>query len=239
MLPSAQKLREHLQGLYNEEKKDILQRFFKTGIGEYGEGDLFLGITVPQIRQAIKPYYSLPLEEIEQIINSQWHEVRLAAILILVKQAHNADAKKAHDIYTFYMNHVDDINNWDLVDLSAPQIVGNYLMDKDRSVLLTWAQNNHLWLQRIAIVATHSFIKQKQPDMTFQISDIYLHHPHDLIQKATGWMLREVGKKSGQEILMSDLTDHKKYQFMPRTMLRYAIERFPEDVRQKFLKGQA
>lgn len=238
MLPSAQKLQEHLQSLYNEDKKNILQRFFKTGPGEYGEGDLFLGITVPQIRQAIKPYLSLPLEEIEQLINSQWHEIRMAGVLILVKQTHKADTIKAHDIYTFYMNHVDHINNWDLVDLSAPQIVGNYLMDKDKFVLLTWAQSDHLWLQRIAMVATHTFIKQKQPDMTFLLADIYIHHTHDLIQKATGWMLREVGKHAGQQVLVDYLINNKRYQGMPRTMLRYAIERFPEDVRQRFLKGQ-
>lgn len=238
MLLSAQKLQEHLQSLYNEDKKNILQRFFKTGPGEYGEGDLFLGITVPQIRQAIKPYLSLPLEEVEQLINSQWHEMRMAGVLILVKQTQKADTKKAHDIYTFYINHVDHINNWDLVDLSAPQIVGNYLMDKDKSVLFAWAQSDHLWLQRIAIVATHTFIKQKQPDMTFLLADIYIHHTHDLIQKATGWMLREVGKHAGQQVLVDYLIDNKKYQGMPRTMLRYAIERFPEDVRQRFLKGQ-
>lgn len=239
MLPSAHKLQEHLLGLYNEEKRNILQHFFKTGPGEYGEGDLFLGITVPQIRQAIKPYLSLSLEEVEQLINSQWHEIRLAAVLILVKQMQTADEKKAYDIYTFYMNHVDHINNWDLVDLSASQIIGNYLINKDRSILLTWAQHNHLWLQRIAIIATHTFIKQKQPDMTFLLANMYIHHPHDLIQKATGWMLREVGKHTGQQVLLDYLTDNRKYQTMPRTMLRYAIERFPEDIRQKFLKGLA
>lgn len=239
MLLSARKLQEDLLKLYNEDKKNILQRFFKTGPGEYGEGDHFLGITVPQIRQAIKPYISLPLEEVEQLINSQWHEMRMAGVLILVKQTHKADTIKAHDIYTFYMNHVDHINNWDLIDLSAPQIVGNYLMDKDKSVLLTWAKSNHLWLQRIAIVSTHSFIKQKQPEMTFLLADIYIHHPHDLIHKATGWMLREIGKRSGEKVLMDYLSDNKKYQTMPRTMLRYAIERFPEDIRQKYLKGHA
>ncbi|MBN2689020.1 MAG: DNA alkylation repair protein [Gammaproteobacteria bacterium] len=224
------KLKAALQAQANPEKARILARFFKTGVGEYGEGDQFLGITVPKQREIAKQFVALALNDIGQLLQSPFHEERLTSLLILVAKY----PKKPEEIYNFYIQQFDKINNWDLVDLTASKIVGAHLFNNDRSIIKNWAKSEHLWTRRIAIVATHYFIRQNQFYDTLKVSKILINDSHDLIHKAVGWMLREVGKRdqNAEETFLK-----KHYQHMPRTMLRYAIERFPEDLRQQYLKG--
>ena len=231
------------------EKRRILQSFFKTGKGEYGEGDLFYGITVPQIRALAKRYRKdLEADEgavLEGLMCDAYHECRMLALLFLVEQMQKAEGAQAGFIFRFYMEHAAHINNWDLVDLSAPQIVGAFLLRrKNWKILKEYAQSSHLWTQRIAVVATFAFTKAGDTVPVYAISDLLLQHPHDLIQKATGWMLREAGKRISQEEEVRYLSQKRKasepprYRIMPRTMLRYAIERFPEALRKDFLQGR-
>lgn len=230
------------------EKKRILQSFFKTGKGQYGEGDLFYGLTVPQTRAVEKTYRKALAQDngqvLEDLITDAYHECRLLALFFLVKKMEKADEKQAEAIYRFYMAHAAHINNWDLVDLSAPQVVGAFLLRrKDWKILKEYARSSHLWTQRIAIISTFAFIKAGNTRPVYTIGDILLQHPHDLIQKATGWMLREAGKRVSHEEEVRYLSQKRKaseparYRLMPRTMLRYAIERFPEPLRTNFLKG--
>ena len=244
-----------------------LSRFFKTGPGQYGEGDRFLGIKVPVTRAVVKACWRemLPSDghaarpkndhaarpgdaqttfpELEECIRSEYHEVRLAALLTLVEIFHYA--KKAAEksgmlqkqCIDFYLAHTAYINNWDLVDLSCYPLLGEWLLDKDRSLLYELARSGKsLWEQRIGMVSTMTFIRHGQLEDTFAIADILLHHPHDLIHKAVGWLLREAGKKD-KAALVAYL--HPRYPGMPRTMLRYAIEKFPEAERQLYLTGHA
>jgi 3-methyladenine DNA glycosylase AlkD len=215
-------IRKELQRLADPEKAAILQRFFKTGPGQYGEGDTFIGVMVPQSRQVAKRFNDLALEEIRDLLYSDVHEERLVALLILVqKYAKLQDKEK---IVKFYLDNIKQINNWDLVDLSAPCILGAHLMDKDRSLLYRLAKSNNVWERRVAIVATHHFIRNNDFADTLKIAAMLLHDRHDLIHKAAGWMLREVGKRDVaalEQFLDSHCTA------MPRTMLRYAIERLP------------
>lgn len=218
----------------NPQKTKQLQRFFKTGKGEYAEGDLFLGITVPVTRNIVRGYRNLPLSELNQLIANKYHEIRLAALLILVYQFHKGDKKTREAIYEYYMIHTKYINNWDLVDLTAPHIVGGYLIDKDKDLLLKMVKSHNLWERRIAVLATFYFIKEKDTDTSFKLAKLLLDDPHDLIHKAVGWMLREIGKRVSREKEEKFLRLYAKD--MPRTMLRYAIEHFPEEKRQKYLK---
>ena len=215
-----------------------LSRFFKTGPGQYGEGDKFLGIKVPVTRQAVKQCWrQTSMEDLEECIGSEYHEVRLAALLALVELFAHAkkDPALQQACVDFYLANTDRINNWDLVDLSCYPILGVWLLDKDRSLLYGLARNGKtLWEQRIGIVSTMTFIRNGELQDTFAIADILLHHPHDLIHKAVGWLLREAGKKD-KEALVSFLKT--RYSTMPRTMLRYAIEKFPEPERQAYLKA--
>ena len=225
-----------------------LSRFFKTGPGQYGEGDKFLGIKVPVTREVVKACWKeTTLPDLEECIASEYHEVRLAALLTLVEIFAHAkrfrvkpgmrDVKPRmtqQECVDFYLAHTYRINNWDLVDLSCYPLLGVWLLDKDRQLLYDLARNGKtLWEQRIGIVSTMTFIRHGQLQDTFAISDILLHHPHDLIHKAVGWLLREAGKRD-KEALVEYL--EPRYQTMPRTMLRYAIEKFPEAERQKYLK---
>lgn len=229
-------VQKELTSYSSKEKALFLPKFFKTGKGEYAEGDKFIGVTVPNQRIVAKKYYSkISLKELEELLHSSIHEYRLTALIMLVykfeKQKSESERKQMFDLY---INNTDYINNWDLVDLSAPKIVGAYLFDKERTLLYDFAKTNHLWKQRIAIISTYYFIKRNEFEDTLRISEILLNHKHDLIHKAVGWMLREVGKMNLQveiEFL------NKNYKQMPRTMLRYAIEKFDEDLRQKYLKG--
>ena len=210
-----------------------LSRFFKTGPGQYGEGDKFLGIKVPVTREVVKACWKeTTWEDLEECVTSEFHEVRLAALLTLVELfKHNKKQQKEY--IDFYLNHTAYINNWDLVDLSCYPLLGVWLLDKDRSILYDLARNGKtIWEQRIGMVSTMTFIRNGQIDDTFAIADILLHHPHDLIHKAVGWLLREAGKRD-KDALVNYLKPRCKE--MPRTMLRYAIEKFPEAERKQFL----
>ena len=209
-------------------KAIILSRFFKTGKGEYGEGDKFFGITVPIQRQNAKKFVNLKLKEIQQLLKSKFHEHRLTALIILTLKYKKADEKIKKEIFYFYLKNTKYINNWNLVDLTAPNIVGTYLFEKDRTMIYKLSQSNNLWEKRIAILSTFAFIRKNQFNSTLQVASILIEDKNDLIQKAVGWMLREVGKrdlKIEEEFL-------KKYcKQMSRTALRYAIEKFPEKKR--------
>ena len=232
-------LRKDLRKLANPKKANILQSFFKTGKGEYGEGDVFLGITVPEQRK-VAVRYNLPagkagtldFRNIQKLLNSKIHEERLVALLILVEQYKKVDEANKNKIFDFYLKNTKRINNWDLVDLSAPKIVGRHLLDKDRSILYKFARSANLWERRIAILATFWFINKLQFSDALKIGEILIKDKDDLIHKAVGWMLREIGKRN-QKVEEDFLK--KFYKIMPRTMLRYAIERFSEDKRKFFL----
>lgn len=226
-------LTKELNSLADKKKAVILQGFFKTGPGQYGEGDIFLGLTVPIQRQVAKKYLDLSFSDIQKLLNSSIHEYRLVGIIILVNIYKKADEKLKKDIFNFYLKNYKQINNWDLVDLSAPNIVGDYLLHKPRSILYKMAVSNHLWKKRIAIVSTFAFIRHNDLVDTFKIAKILLADDHDLIHKAAGWMLREAGKRD-QKKLESFLNQYSGQ--MPRTMLRYAIERFEENLRRSYLK---
>ncbi len=228
-------LKSDLQKLTSSEKVLIYQRFFKTGPGEYGEGDVFLGITMPNIRKMVKKYYKdISISQLNKLISSKFHEERMTALLILVEKYQKGNQQEKKEIYDYYLNNTQYINNWDLVDLSSYKIIGEHLLDKDKEILYQLARSKDLWEKRIAIISTMTFIRNNQFKDTLAISEVLLRDNHDLIHKAVGWLLREVGKRDRgvEEIFLK-----KHYQSMPRTMLRYAIEKFPEDLRQKYLKG--
>lgn len=226
-------LEKELQLLKDTERGALLQRFFKTGKGQYGEGDIFFGLTVPQCRMYAKKYAALSYTGISKLLASPIHEKRLIGLLILVHNFEKGGEEEKKKVYEFYMKSLKHVNNWDLVDLTAGKIVGGYLFDKERSVLYDLANSKDLWEKRVAIIATFYFIAKGEFDDTLNISEMLLHDAHDLIHKAVGWMLREVGKKDGKiERIFLD----KYAATMPRTMLRYAIEKFPEDERQKYLR---
>lgn len=230
---NIENLRKDLAGLADFEKVNLLQRFFKTGKGEYGEGDIFLGIIVPNIRKVAKRYSSLELKDVKDLLYSKIHEERLCALFILVEKFSNANEQEKKAIFDFYIKNAKQINNWDLVDLSAPKISGSYLLNKPKNILYKLAKSKNLWEKRISILSTLTFIKSGDYDDTFKIAEILMSDKHDLIHKAVGWMLREVGKKSmNDEIRFLN----KYYKKIPRTMLRYAIEKFPEEKRQYYLK---
>jgi len=218
--------------LRNEEEVRGLMRFFKTGKGQYGEGDQFLGIRVPVTRDMVKRLWrDTTMLDLEQCIESPWHEVRLAALLVLIQQfKHNKKhPDNQRECIDFYLRHTDRINNWDLVDLSCYELLGTWLLDKDRTILYDLARNGKtIWEQRIGIVSTMQFLRNNQLDETYAIADILLHHTHDLIHKAVGWLLREAGKRDDKRLI--DWLN-ERHSTMPRTMLRYAVERLPEDIR--------
>ena len=207
-------------------------RFFKTGPGQYGEGDVFIGVRVPVLRKLAKEFRGLPLPEIDVLLCSTIHEERLLAILILSQSLNRCDAEHRKLVYDFYMSRTEHVNNWDLVDTSAPAIVGGYLADKSRKPLMKLAKSKSLWERRIAIIATQHFIRLGQFDDTLSISRMLLSDHQDLIHKAAGWMLREVGERDFLP-LVQFLDEHASN--MPRTMLRYAIEHFPADERKAYL----
>ena len=210
------------------------QRFFKTDTGEYGEGDQFLGVRVPLLRRHAKEYKNIPLKDVIHLLKSAYHEERLLALLLLVQKFVKGDVKEKKAIYDVYLKHTVYINNWDLVDSSAYHIVGAYLEDKDRRPLYRLATSKSLWERRIAIMSTYHFIKRNDFKDTLKLSSELISDEEDLIHKAVGWMLREIGKRDRS---VEELFLNKHYRAMPRTMLRYAIEKFPERERQKYLKG--
>jgi 3-methyladenine DNA glycosylase AlkD len=226
-------LKKELQKKADNKKAGQLQRFFKTKKGEYGQGDLFLGITVPEQRKSAAKYQNLPLIGLKNCISGKFHEERLTALLILVMKFAKAGEAEKKKIFDFYIKNRRYVNNWDLVDLTAPKIVGAYLEGKDKSLLYRFAGSKNIWEKRIAILATFYFIQKGDCRDALRIAEILKNDEHDLIQKAVGWMLREVGKrcaKSSEEEFLK-----RNYKVMPRTMLRYAIERFPEKERKRWL----
>lgn len=229
-------LHTEIQHLQDERRVMRLHGFFKTGEGEYGYGDVFVGLTVPQSRQLAKKYQELPLPDIETLLTSTIHEERLIALFLLIKKFQAGDEGVRKQIYDVYLSHTKYINNWDLVDSSAAYIVGEYLMDKPKEVLYQLAQSESIWERRIAILATFAFIKNGRYEETLTIAEILLHDEHDLIHKAVGWMLREVGKRCSEAAEEEFVRKH--CQTMPRTMLRYAIERFPKAKREVYLVGR-
>lgn len=223
----------NLQALSDAEKQEIFPKFFKAGKGEYGEGDRFIGVTVPNIRAIAKLHKDISIEEIRELIQSEWHEVRLCALIIMVEKSKKKDESLRKELFNLYLSQTERINNWDLVDLSCRFIVGEYLLDKSRDILYQLAQSSLLWDNRIAIVSTYAFIRKGQLDDTYALSDLMMHHPHDLMHKAIGWMLRETGKRDADRLynyVMSHRAD------MPRTMLRYAIEKFSPEERSILMK---
>jgi len=251
------KIDKILEQYKNSDKAKILQRFFKTGKGEYGEGDIFLGLTMGQNREIAKQFLDLGFDEIQQLLDSEIHEKRMIGLLILVDKFKDYPTK----VYNFYLKNAKKINNWDLVDVTCHKIVGAFLLDKPRDILYKLAKSDNLWEKRISIISTFAFIREGDFEDTLKIAEILLGDNHDLkiqrilgprnsktrlrainvkvssdlIHKGVGWMLREVGKKN-QEVLEEFLKKH--YKVMPRTMLRYTIERFEENLRQRYLKGE-
>lgn len=221
-----------LRSLGNEEKRRVLSGFFKTGKGEYGEGDMFFGIPVPLTRGVAKRHKTADMATVNALLASEWHEARLCALLILVEKMKKADADSAKDIVETYLASTARINNWDLVDLSASYIVGAYLLDKPRDLLYRLASSPLLWDNRIAMVSTYAFIKRGDLDDTFALALRLISHPHELMHKAVGWMLREAGKRDMARL--SAFVDAHWHE-MPRTMLRYAIEKYPEAERKAVL----
>jgi 3-methyladenine DNA glycosylase AlkD len=227
------KLKSELKSNANPEKAKVLQGFFKTGKGQYGEGDIFLGITVPKQRKIAKEFYDLKLNDVLQLLKSPIHEERLTSLLILVDRYEKTND---HRFVKFYLKNAKYVNNWDLVDLSAPKILGSYLLNlKNRKILYTLARSNNLWEKRISIISTFALIRDNQLDDTLKISKILLNDTHDLTHKAVGWMLREVGKRD-EKLLIKFLKEN--YDDLPRTTLRYAIEKFDEKRRKGMLKGR-
>jgi 3-methyladenine DNA glycosylase AlkD len=233
-IPSARQLKRELASLADPERAANLMRFFKTGKGQYGEGDRFLGIAVPVQRKVALRYPGLPLNEIETLLDSPIHEVRFTALEILVDHYERADEPGREAIVHFYLQHTARVNNWDLVDTSAPYIVGEHLKTRSRDLLDTLANSPILWERRIAIVSTLALIKTGEIEETFRIAARLLSDKHDLMHKAVGWALRETGKVS-REALVRFLQAH--YASMPRTALRYAIEHFPPEQRKQMLAG--
>ena len=216
-------------------KAKIYQRFFKTGKGEYGEGDVFIGLSVPQQRKLAKEFLELGFDDIEILLSNKIHEYRLTGFFILVYKFEKANKEGKKNIVDFYLKNIDSANNWDLIDCISDKLLGKYLIDKNKEILYEFAESDNLWKKRIAIISTFEFIKNNKFDDSLKISEMLLTDNHDLIHKAVGWMLREIGKKN-QEVLENFLKKH--YKNMHRTTLRYAIEKFDEAKRRAYLKGE-
>ena len=232
---SLKDVKAQMQELSNPKIAEHSLRFFKTGPGEYGEGDLFLGIRVPVTKKVARKFKELPVDEVLKLLKSKYHEERLLALIMLVNRFKKETDKEQKKIYEAYLSHTEYINNWDLVDGSAHQIVGGYLFERDRKPLYQLAKSKSLWERRISMIATYTFIKRDDFEDTLNLSAILLTDEEDLMHKAVGWMLREVGKK---DIEVEERFLRKHYKKMPRTMLRYAIEKFEEKKRKGYLHGK-
>ena len=227
------RIMQELKEAGSPEKAKVYARFFKTGRGEYGEGDVFLGVTVPEQRRIAKKHIELGFDDVRKLLYSKYHEHRLTGFIILVYKYEKADDTQKQKIADFYLKHRHQGNNWDLVDCIADKILGRHLLDKDKFILYELAKSDSLWDRRISIISTFEFIKNNQFEDAIKISEILMNDKHDLIHKAVGWMLREAGKRN-KHLLDKFLQKHHKK--MPRTMLRYAIERFSDSERKKYLK---
>ena len=235
MADSETIIRKELRSLASPETAAILQRFFKTGPGQYGEGDVFLGIKVPPLRALAKRHPDTDLDTVATLLDSRYHEERFFALLLLMQFYQRAPAEDQSAAYDLYLGNTHRINNWDLVDVSAPHIVGRHLQDRSRKVLHKLARSSMLWERRIAILSTLHFIRLHDFDDTLRIAATLLQDEHDLMHKAVGWMLREVGKR---DLASEKVFLQQYYRTMPRTMLRYAIEHFPETERKNYLHGK-
>ncbi len=235
MTDSSTIISKELRALASPATAINLQRFFKTGPGQYGEGDVFLGIKVPPMRTLAKRHPNTDLETIATLLDSRYHEERFLALLLLMQRYQQGTRRDQTAVYDLYLGNTHCINNWDLVDISAPHIVGRHLQDRSRKILYKLARSSSLWERRIAILATFHFIRREDFADTLKIAKILLHDEHDLIHKAVGWMLREVGKRN---LVNEKVFLQQHYRSMPRTMLRYAIERFPESKRKRYLSGK-
>jgi 3-methyladenine DNA glycosylase AlkD len=231
----AEKIEKEIFSLRNQNKSQNFSKFFKIQKGEYSEGDLFLGITVPESRKIVKKYYDkIEYQNLETLINHKYHEIRFIGLNILVlKYEKEIDPLEKEKIVNFYLKNLKGVNNWDLVDSTAYKLLGSHLINKDKLILYKFAESKNLWENRISIISTLYFIKNNKFDDTISISQILLSHPHDLIHKAVGWMLREMGKKD-KKILLNFLNNN--YLKMPRTMLRYAIEKLSSDEKKYYMK---
>lgn len=227
-------IKSEMKRLGNPEIAAHSQRFFKTGPGQYGEGDLFLGIRVPVVRQVAKQGRNLPLKQVADLLHSKWHEERLLAVIILTLKFARGSESEQRQVFDLYLENSAWVNNWDLVDSSAHLIVGPWLQERPRDLLRRLARSSSLWERRIAMMATYHYIKQRDYTDSLDIAEMLLEDEHDLIHKITGWMLREIGNR---DLSVEEEFLQEHYQQMPRTMLRYAIEKFPEDLRQGYLKG--
>jgi 3-methyladenine DNA glycosylase AlkD len=225
-------IQSHLKSLADPKRAENYQRFFKTKKGEYGEGDVFLGIVVPELRKAAKEYKNLPLKDTIELLKSKFHEHRITALFILIHQYNESDDKTKKAIYDLYLKNTKHVNNWDLVDTSAEHIIGAYLADKDRTLLYKLAKSKDLWERRIAILSCFHYIKKNDFKDALKLSEILVNDKHDLMHKAVGWMLREIGKRDQEK---EEKFLKKYYKTMPRTMLRYSIERFPESKRKFYM----
>lgn len=225
-------IEKDLRKVADREKIPIYQNFFKTGKGEYGEGDIFLGVTVPNTREVAVKHKDISLSVVLKSLNSRYHEERLCSLLILVQKYEKGDEKTKKEVVNFYLKNTKKVNGWDLVDLSSYKILGDWLLDKDRKILYKLAKSKNLWEKRIAMITTLAFIKQGEVKDTIKISDILMKDSHDLIHKAVGWMLREAHKKEPKKL---EAYIRKNKLKMPRTMLRYAIERYPKKLRKEMM----
>ncbi len=237
-MSNANRLIGYLMSLRNKEKAIGVARFFKSGKGQYGEGDYFLGINVPTITKIAKKYIDISLDDVGVLLKNKWHEIRVLAVKILALKyiSKRTSDNEKNQIYRFYLKNTKNINNWDLVDISCHYVVGSFLLNRKaeaKSVLSKLAKSKNLWERRISIISTYAFIRNNDLDLTYDIADMLLEDEHDLMHKAVGWMLREAGKRDENK-LKAYLT--KKIEFIPRTALRYAIERFPESERKRFLR---
>jgi 3-methyladenine DNA glycosylase AlkD len=225
-------IKKDLAQLGDPERAKNSRWFFKTGKGQYGEGDIFLGIPVPEQRKVAKKHFLLSLDDVQELLNSKIHEYRFTALVILISKYRKAEESLKEEIFNFILKNTQNINNWDLVDLSAPRIIGDYLLNKERSILYKLAKSKSVWERRISILSTFTFIDNNDFKDALNISELLLNDEHDLIHKAVGWALREIGKRD-QNVEEQFLA--KYYTHMPRTMLRYAIEKFAEKKRKKYL----
>ena len=228
-------LRKKIKSLARADIAKTMQWFFKTGKGDYGEGDIFIGLKVPTQRKIAREFKDLTLSDLKELLKSDIHEERLISLFILIDKYEKGNENEKETIFKFYIKHRKGVNNWDLVDISAPKIIGKYLLEKDKSLLINYASSKKLWERRIAILSTYEFIRNGKYETTFNISRKLLEDRHDLIHKAVGWMLREIGKR---DLIAEEKFLKFHYKKMPRTMLRYAIEKFPETKRKKYLQGK-
>jgi len=229
----ADQIKKDLRNISDPKKVEVLSHYFKTGEGEYGHGDKFLGIKLPDQRIVAKKYFKeASLKDVEELLKDPTHEFRLTGVIILTMKYPKATPEEKKEIYDFYLEHLEFINNWDLVDASAERIVGEYLLDKDRSIIYKLAKSDHLWTQRVSLLTTFQFIKHHEFEDALKLCEYFIKSDRDLIHKASGWMLKEIGKRD-EKVLIDFLDKH--YKQMPRTMLRYCIEKLSDPQKKHYL----